>query len=254
MHGAARPGVSIVTTTATLCVSAQVAAALLVVPRAQTMPFVLTPTPTLISIRLMRCCQRFLNRPAIRQALAHQWVRKTESVSPDTKRERLSEIGQESIGATVVRLLSTSCPAAIVGGVWAVIVDAVERVATRWPGAHVGVERREVVQPPVAHFNAPTAIEVVSGAPKVVTAVFGLFPCGELTAVAHAVGSDGRNSSGARLSAGHLSLLRRRVVQGRRWCYQHSRRPSSILSPEQISWFDAGHMLPVVWRTVERGQ
>lgn len=73
-------------------------------------------------------------------------------------------------------LLGARRPATVLRRVWAVVVDAVQRVLRRGPAAHIGQERGIGVAPSFAHENAAPAIAPVADVIRIPAAGFHAFP------------------------------------------------------------------------------
>lgn len=82
-----------------------------------------------------------------------------------TKRRGDGFRSDESVGAqviaSVVRLLEFGCPAAVLWGIRAVVVNALNRVFVRWAPSHVGDEIIKRL-PSVAHGYAASTVVLVS--------------------------------------------------------------------------------------------
>lgn len=97
---------------------------------------------------------------------------------------------------SVVSLLIRSGPTAVVLGVWAVIVNAIERMATARTSPHVAKEGLETVAPIVAHGDTASTPSGVSLIRCVVAATLGGAPCSVFL----------RDLSSWRISVGSYSL------------------------------------------------
>lgn len=78
--------------------------------------------------------------------------------------------------SAVVRLILAGGPAAITGGVWAVVVDAVKRQAG-WTQAHVCEELAVVGAPSRVDGNASTAVVLISVVRRIQAACLRAFQC-----------------------------------------------------------------------------
>jgi hypothetical protein len=81
-----------------------------------------------------------------------------ETTRPFSQRVRLSLEGDRAVAPHIVLLLKACSPSAVLWSIGAIVVDAVKRVSRRRSRPHIGVERREVVRPSVAHRDAASAI------------------------------------------------------------------------------------------------
>lgn len=87
---------------------------------------------------------------------------------------RANHVGVAAIGD----LFFLRCPAAILRRVWAVVVDAVNRIAFSWPWPHVVKEIQEAGEPSFADANAATAVETINPMVCIVATAFHPGPCG----------------------------------------------------------------------------
>ena len=89
--------------------------------------------------------------------------------------------------AAILLLLGARGPTAILLAVRAVVVDAIKGVIRRWPWAHVGEERGEIVAPFVAHGDPTSAPLGVAQTLRVVAALFHGVPNAVFRRTRHAV-------------------------------------------------------------------
>lgn len=87
---------------------------------------------------------------------------------------------------SIAVLLRARRPAAILGRVWAVVVDAVNGVPSARPWPHVGQEIREVL-PALANFNPSSSVVLIRGIVGIAAAFTHLLPRVELRMGVHAV-------------------------------------------------------------------
>ena len=82
----------------------------------------------------------------------------TGAVSPLGSRHCFAKRGYSNSARSIGSLLFWGSPSAIILGIWAVIVDAVNRVHFRWARSHIGRKIVEARFPCIAHNNAARSV------------------------------------------------------------------------------------------------
>lgn len=114
-------------------------------------------------------------RPAALQSLMqHQPLQASLSCGL-TECDALRVPSDQTVVALVAALFLATRPPAVVGGIWAVIVDTFDSVAG-WAWSHIGQESRVVVSPTVADGNTSASVVDVTLAGSVVTTLLGVRP------------------------------------------------------------------------------
>lgn len=92
-----------------------------------------------------------------------------QSLSPFNHGEAESVMGNYDIRSAVSRLLNSGRPSAILRGIGAIVIDAVQLVTRRWTWPHIG---KEVIEesPTVTDCNAPCTVMLVSAGARIQTA------------------------------------------------------------------------------------
>lgn len=96
----------------------------------------MTPCPALVDLE--RCEEGFFKWPTKAvKSLGQDGVSKPRLFGPLDHCLRNASVGDQPVGSGVARLLLFGRPAAIVGGIWPIVVYAVKRVFVARAGAHV---------------------------------------------------------------------------------------------------------------------
>lgn len=103
-----------------------------------------------LSKRLLRC-------PVTTQAASDYESIEASHVTPLGQRMGFAVGRDEAIGAHIAHLRFTCRPSAILAAIWAVVVDAIQRVH-RWRIAHILIEGDKAVDPRLADCDTPTTI------------------------------------------------------------------------------------------------
>jgi hypothetical protein len=119
--------------------------------------------------------QGFLYSPAEAKALSNTLAGDADALRPFANSQRLSTACYQPRLPRVAELLFLRGPAAVARLVVAVVVDAIERVASGRPWAYVSEERHEIV-PLTADTDAATAVVVVLRVALVAAALFHAVP------------------------------------------------------------------------------
>jgi hypothetical protein len=90
-------------------------------------------------------------------------------------------------GALVASLFQPSGPSAVLRTVWAVVVDAVNRMLIGWPWSHVSEECREVVPPMVADGDSSSTIVRIAFQVWLVATALNRAPCDVFNGMAHSM-------------------------------------------------------------------
>lgn len=143
-------------------------------------------------------------------------IRDVVSLCSLSDRHGFSADRDEPVRGGVVRLLVIGGPSTVVWTVVAIVIDAIERVRSRWPRPHVGIERCEIVAPTRADAYAATAVRVKAVILGVVAAPFHFVPRAVLRASGHAVSRLGSSNvlptlaaTAAALSCNQVALIDR---------------------------------------------
>jgi len=133
------------------------------------------------SVRLGR--QRCFDTPSSIESSSQTILLDAYFSRPLSQRARLAAKCDPAIIAAIVALYARRGPAAVAfwilcagAGVWAVVVDAIQRQAW-WAFAHVSPKGCEVVPPCIAHGNAAHIVATKFRARRKVTAVSCVLPC-----------------------------------------------------------------------------
>jgi len=98
-----------------------------------------------------------MDRPPLREAGAQRVDVESDFRRPVGHGVGATLMSQERVRSRISSLLRGCRPAAVAGRVWPIIVNAVDRMLSAWPRAHVGVEALERV-PLRSHENAPGSV------------------------------------------------------------------------------------------------
>lgn len=110
---------------------------------------------------LSRLAQGAVNAPSeFQQALANTQTRNAKLLSPCAEGFGLPLERQHVVVALVSGLLGHRRPAAVIRFVWAVIVDAIQRVRLAWDWPHVFHKGAQGCAPAFAHGNTPPTVAV----------------------------------------------------------------------------------------------
>lgn len=125
--------------------------------------------------------QHFFGRPSCVISAKQRVDMDVQTLRPLHSGQRQSVMRNANVGLPVVRLLFTGRPAAILGAVGAVIVNAIQRVAG-WAFAHIGHKVFKSV-PSLADVNSALPIAVKRRITRVVASLLNCLPqnvCGRL--------------------------------------------------------------------------
>lgn len=140
----------------------------------------------------LRDRQRHGDTPAVDiDPLQDRVARYPDASRPLGRRQRFSLVNQETIVALIVSLFSPGRPPAVLARVWAVSVDAIDRVPARWTQAHVREEIHKRAIPCVAYRDASAPIIWKAPAIGIVAALPHHAPGGVLRRIFHAVDESG---------------------------------------------------------------
>lgn len=138
----------------------------------------------------MLCAEQDLVRiePFLMEAQAQLLMGLAESPCPVLNTQGFTLVGEPEVSPSVSCLFSSSSPSAVLRGVGAVVVDALDRVFGGWFPTHIGQEVR-VGSSPTGADNDPTAAVILpGGVVGVVATVVDMFPTSVLRAPAISVG------------------------------------------------------------------
>lgn len=105
-----------------------------------------------------RSRQGGLNAPATLQAKADHARSSSDVLRPFARGSGSSVERDGGVGARVLALFASCGPAAIVGRVRAVVVNALNRVIVGWPWPHIDQKSLKAVEPSSAHGDAAPAV------------------------------------------------------------------------------------------------
>lgn len=106
--------------------------------------------------------QRSFNRPFQDiEAILQSPIGDTRTARPFGHRPRFAEIGNQASVASITSLLAPGRPAAIVLGVGAVVIDAIQRMILTRLRSHVGIELTEIMTPFIGHHDSAATIEAI---------------------------------------------------------------------------------------------
>lgn len=115
--------------------------------------------------------------PALAEPRLKGSDRDADVISPLRHRHGASAMGQSVVDPAIVLLGRSDRPPAVPGRVAALVVNSIEAVRVRRPGAHVDVEAFKGLAPLVGDPDASTAVVRVASVPRVGTARLHLSPC-----------------------------------------------------------------------------
>lgn len=170
----------------------------------------------------------------------------TDFTAPLGNGLRLSGIGQKSIAASVVGLLLSRRPSAILRGVMPLVVDAIQRFALGL-FTHVGQERLETPQPLLTNRDAAPPVVVEVGYTRIGAATNHRFPtAASRTHVANTVWADGPRRI-------DLSLLIAKATTGARRAFGQVNRLhhlllSALTTAQPLGAFLRGVVCPLYYR------
>lgn len=131
----------------------------------------------LLAAPVTEFCQRARWSPTAVDSALQSVIADPGSLCPFGQRQSLAEVRQSMRRALVVCLRAAISPSTIPRGVWAIIINTIERVAVRaWP--HVGQKCIEAGAPAIAHGDSTASVKTIRGLFSVVTASLSAIPRG----------------------------------------------------------------------------
>lgn len=120
-------------------------------------------------------CDGFQDRPVCLESPSDQIAISSETFRPLRISQSFSVVGNVAISSSIIGLLRSCGPAAIIRGIRAVIVFSVNGATTFWRKSHIGKKVFEIM-PSLADCYSPCAVILISMAFRIVAALHNVLP------------------------------------------------------------------------------
>jgi hypothetical protein len=104
--------------------------------------------------------QCLLRLPSLLESVADGFGVNAGRISPLCKRHGLAKCRDLAVISAIVVLFLLCCPSAVFRAIVSIVVNAIDAMRFRWPGAHVGIKRIKRFAPLFANLDATAAVVV----------------------------------------------------------------------------------------------